>query len=179
MGEMTSGVPTGTDGKSDNSGISALLRAIMGSGRGPIPDWASQKPDSIQQLLRQLSANAGQMPMPGGQVGAVLQPSFGSSRPATTNYNPANYGQRPGLGEATFFQQSMKGGMAPISAITPLGVPKNWNPFATYQQHVIDQRKNRGKGGDGKGGDGNGSGGGTGTGGTGWGTVGDLIDGGK
>lgn len=151
------GAPQGGDkGGDGKSGIAALLAAILGSNAGPIPKWAAQQPKSTTQLLRQLSANAGQMPMPGGPVGAVLQPSFGSSRPATTNYNPATYGQNPGMGEATFFRQSMLGGMTPLSALTPLGVPKGWNPFGTFQKKHPDPHGGKPNGG----GNGNGAGGG-------------------
>lgn len=90
--------------------------------------WRRTLPTDTTQLLRQLSYNAGEMPMPGGYVGAVQLPSYGSSAKPVNNPDMSKYGQAPGLGEATFYQQSMQGGMAPIAALKPVGVPSNWNP---------------------------------------------------
>lgn len=161
MADMGSGIPQDTKPGQNNGGnaFHQLLQTFLGgSGRGPLPGWATQQPNSITQLLRQLSANAGQMPMPGGPVGAVRQQAFGSGRQPIQNPNMATYGSQPGSGEATFFQQSTRGGMSPISALTPLGVPNGWNPFAGYQRRVRDQRDKD------KGGNGNGGGGGNGNG---------------
>jgi hypothetical protein len=47
-----------------------------------------------------LSANAGQMPMPGGPVGAVQQPAFGSPRRPIQNPNMRTYGRKPGHGRS-------------------------------------------------------------------------------
>ena len=88
-------------------------------------------PTDTSQLLRQLSFNAGEMGMPGGYVGAVQLPSYGSTLQPVNNPDMSKYGQGAGLGEATFYQQSMKGGMTPISAMSPLGVPDGWNPGGT------------------------------------------------
>lgn len=82
-------------------------------------------PTSLANLLQQLSANAGQMAMPGGPVGGVIQAPQGSGRPPVM-MDPATYGQTGG--EATFYRQSINGGMAPISAVGNVGVPDAWNP---------------------------------------------------
>lgn len=133
--------------------LQKLLRLFMGGAqRGPMPTWATSQPNDTTQLLRQLSANAGQMPMPQGPVGAVQQPAFGSNRAPIQNPNMHTYGRKPGMGEATFFQQSTRGGMTPISALTPLGVPAVWNPFAGYQRHLKEQRDGNGGGNGGGGG---------------------------
>jgi len=92
-----------------------------------VPDWAKTLPPNIVYLLRQLSANAGATAMPGGLVGAVQIPAFGSGRQPVMNPDPLNYGQ--GGGEATFFNQLMRGGMGPIAAQSPIGIPRGWNPF--------------------------------------------------
>ena len=92
--------------------------------------WAYKLPTTLIDLLRQLSANVGQMPMPGGMSGDVRMPAFGSSQQAETNVDPAHYGETGG--ETTFFNQTMKGGMAPITALpTALGYPASWNPLGT------------------------------------------------
>jgi len=116
-------------------GLQDILKKLLGQGAQipQTPAWATRAPTSTTELLRQLSGNVGQMTMPGGPVGAVMQPAFGSGRPATQNMNPAMYGRQPGYGEATFFGQSMTGGMTPLSAITPLGRPKGWNPYQSPQ----------------------------------------------
>jgi hypothetical protein len=69
------------------------------------------------------------MGMPGGNVGAVQKPAFGTMGQAVIPQDMRTYGQAPNMGEATFFQQSMNGGMAPIAAMSPLGVPAGWNPL--------------------------------------------------
>lgn len=97
----------------------------------PSDAWRRQMPTDITTLLRQLSVNAGEMGMPGGYVGAVQLPAYGSGLSPVMNPNMTTYGQQPNIGEATFFQQSMKGGMAPIAAMSPLGVPENWKPIGT------------------------------------------------
>ena len=51
------------------------------------------------------------------------------------------------MGEATFFQQSTRGGMTPVSAISPLGVPLTCNPFAAYQRRTKADRQDDKKGG--------------------------------
>lgn len=91
-------------------------------------NWWERAPVDVTELLRQLSVNAGQIGMPGGPSGAVVMPAFGSGRQAVMNPDMRTYGQVPGMGEATFFTQGMNGGMAPISAMSPIGVPQNWNP---------------------------------------------------
>lgn len=90
--------------------------------------WRRRNPTDNTELLRQLSFNAGEMGMPGGYVGGVQLPAYGSNLQPVSNLDPASYGRTPGYGEATFYQQSMKGGMAPISAMSPMGVPQDWKP---------------------------------------------------
>ena len=112
------------------------IKRTLGAGQkdgpvhnGPVPDWAKEQPTSIAQLLRQLSANAGQSAMPGGMVGAVQTRPFGSGGDARMLTNMTGYGQQPNSGEATFYRQSIKGGMTPVSAVSSLGVPEKWRPF--------------------------------------------------
>lgn len=109
--------------------LKKLIEALNGGGKSTA--FASQMPTSPTQIMRQLAANAGQMGMPGGYTGAVQLPAFttGTRQPASLMTSAAGYGQKPGMGEARFFQQSMGGGMAPISAMNPLGVPEKWNPL--------------------------------------------------
>jgi hypothetical protein len=95
----------------------------------PPTEWWKRNPSDITELLRQLSVNAGQMGMPGGNVGAVQKPAFGTMGQPVIPQDMRTYGQAPNMGEATFFQQSMNGGMAPIAAMSPLGVPAGWNPL--------------------------------------------------
>lgn len=90
--------------------------------------WRRVMPTDTSQLLKQLSYNAGEMGMPGGYVGAIQLPAYGETQPPVNNPDMSKYGQASGLGEATFYQQSMNGGMAPIAAMSPLGVPEGWNP---------------------------------------------------
>ncbi|MEN6539136.1 MAG: hypothetical protein ABFC67_05950 [Mizugakiibacter sp.] len=116
-----------------NNGLSGLLSQFTGNpapapAPKPVESWQTQTPANVTELLRQLSANAGQMAMPGGPVGGVQQGAFGSNLPAINNPDMRTYGRTPGYGEATFFRQSMQGGMAPIAAMSPVGVPQNWNP---------------------------------------------------
>jgi hypothetical protein len=157
MGEMTSG-PGGAGGgggggddknarRNLNNNFQMLIDMMFGGGKkAAIPPWASRPPVNIQELMRQLSGNAGQMPMPGGPVGAVrTQPTMpGMNRVGGQMVNPAamnRYGQQGG--EATFFQQSTRGGMTPLSALGMLGSGFRWNPFEGW----------RGKGGGGGNGD--------------------------
>lgn len=93
--------------------------------------WRRVMPTDTSQLLKQLSYNAGEMGMPGGYVGAVQLPAYGETQPPVNNPDMSTYGQAPGLGEATFYRQSINGGMAPIAAMSPLGVPAGWNPGGT------------------------------------------------
>jgi hypothetical protein len=97
--------------------------------------WRRENPTDVNQLLKQLSFNAGEMGMPGGYVGGVQMPSYqmpGPQLPAINNPDMKMYGRTPGYGEATFYRQSMKGGMAPIAAMSPLGVPTDWKPGGNY-----------------------------------------------
>lgn len=131
-----------------NTSIAGLVKQYtdsLGSGGGGTPAadqaWRRKMPTDTSQLLRQLSFNAGEMGMPGGYVGAVQLPAYGSTQPPVNNPDMTTYGQQPGIGEATFYQQSMKGGMAPIAAMSPLGVPAGWNPGGTgssAQQQLQD-----------------------------------------
>lgn len=93
--------------------------------------WRRVMPTNTSQLLKQLSYNAGETGMPGGYVGAIQLPAYGSTQPPVNNPDMTKYGQGNGIGEATFYQQSIKGGMAPIAAMSPLGVPEGWNPGGT------------------------------------------------
>lgn len=93
--------------------------------------WRRTMPTNTTQLMKQLSYNAGEMGMPGGYIGAVQQPAYGSTQAPVNNPDMTKYGQAPGIGEATFYRQSMNGGMAPIAAMSPLGVPAGWNPGGT------------------------------------------------
>lgn len=96
--------------------------------QGEEDKWRRVMPTDTSQLLKQLSYNAGEMGMPGGYVGAIQLPAYGETQPPVNNPDMSKYGQAKGLGEATFYQQSMNGGMAPIAAMSPLGVPEGWNP---------------------------------------------------
>jgi hypothetical protein len=127
-------------------GMQDILKKLLGRSTATpqAPAWATRAPTSTPELLRQLSGNVGQMTMPGGPVGAVMQPAFGSGRPATQQMIPARYGRQPGYGEATFFGQSMTGGMTPLSAITPLGRPKGWNPYQSPQGGKKDDKMHDG-----------------------------------
>lgn len=99
-----------------------------GTPKPPADPWRREMPTDTSQLMRQLSFNAGEMGMPGGYVGAVQIPAYGSTQPPVNNPDMTTYGQQPGIGEATYYMQSMNGGMAPIAAMSPLGVPAGWNP---------------------------------------------------
>ena len=124
------------DMSNKTSSLSDLMKQFTGSiGTTPASDlWRRSLPTDTTQLLRQLSFNAGEMGMPGGFVGGVQMPSYqmgGNSSqqlPAINNPDMSKYGRQPGYGEANFYQQSMKGGMAPIAAMSPLGVPEGWAP---------------------------------------------------
>lgn len=120
--------------------------------------WRRVMPTDTSQLLKQLSYNAGEMGMPGGYVGAIQLPAYGETQPPVNNPDMSKYGQAKGLGEATFYQQSMNGGMAPIAAMSPLGVPEGWNPggaSGSLEKELKDYLDKIGKGG---GGGGNGGG---------------------
>ena len=93
-----------------------------------IPDWAKRLPTNANNAARQMGMNAGKVAMPGGVGGAVWIPRVGTDKNPTFNIKPATYGMNPNYGEATFFQEGMNGGVAPIAAFKSLGVPKNWNP---------------------------------------------------
>lgn len=119
--------------------LSGLMGAFTGKpatggGSGtpkPSEPWQRQNPTNVTDLLRQLSANAGEIGMPGGYVGGVQIPAYrtdGPQLPAINNPDMRTYGRTPGYGEATFYRQSMQGGMAPIAAMSPLGVPEDWKP---------------------------------------------------
>ena len=143
----------------NNSALSNIIKQFTTSLSTPQPDqtWRREMPKDNTQLLRQLSFNTGEMGMPGGYVGAVQMPSFqfGTQNPAINNPNMGSYGQQPGYGEATFYQQSMKGGMAPIAAMSPLGVPAGWNPgggsTSDLQSQLNDYLKKMQSGGSGGG----------------------------
>ena len=115
-----------------NASLASLIKQYTASPNpnAPAPDaaWRRVNPTDTSQLLRQLSFNVGEMGMPGGYVGAVQLPAYGSGLPPVNNPDMKTYGQTPGYGEATFYQQSMKGGMTPVSALSPMGVPQGWNP---------------------------------------------------
>ncbi len=128
----------------DDKAMMRLFDMLMQQQNMALPKWATQRPQNGQQLMRQLSANAGQMAMPGGYVGAVRMPPAGMNRHGATRPQPQmgmgqlnKYGQGP---EATFYQQSTRGGMTPISALFPLGVTQGWNPFGDFQRK--QKRKN-------------------------------------
>jgi hypothetical protein len=116
-------------GGAKKSDIEKLLEQISAAKQPGLPSWATRQPVDTTELLRQLSGNVGQMPMPGGPVGSVVTPAWGSGGQAQVGFDPRTYGQTGG--EATFFQQSMRGGMTPISAISPLGSGQGWDPFNT------------------------------------------------
>lgn len=100
-----------------------------GSGSNPVEDaWRRVMPTNTSQLMKQLSYNVGETGMPQGYVGAIQLPAYGETQPPVNNPDMSKYGQASGLGEATFYQQSIKGGMTPIAAMSPLGVPADWNP---------------------------------------------------
>ena len=88
--------------------------------------WAFRAPMSIDELLRQLSANSGQPGMPGGKGGDVRKPAFGSTQAPQQNVDPAHYGETGG--ETTFFNQSQLGGMKPVTSVPGQG-PAGWNPL--------------------------------------------------
>ncbi len=125
--------------------IEKLLKTLAAS-QQKLPEWATRAPTDTTELLRQLSGNVGQMTMPGGPTGAVTLPAWGSGEQAQVGFDPKTYGQ--GAGEATFFGQSTRGGMTPLSAISPLGVPQGWNPFGSATPTPKpDDKKDKKKGG--------------------------------
>lgn len=137
----------------NNPSIDALIKQYT-SGSGSTDDaWRRKMPTDTSQLLKQLSYNAGEIGMPGGYVGAVQLPAYGSNQPPVNNPDMSKYGQAPGIGEASFYQQSVNGGMAPIAAMSPLGVPAGWNPGGSsdIKSQLDDYLKNLGNGGKGKG----------------------------
>lgn len=124
----------------NNPTLAALMKQYTTTPTTPsTPDWRRQLPTDTSQLLRQLAFNAGEMGMPGGYVGAVQLPAYGTNLPSINNPDMSTYGQAPGYGEATFYQQSMKGGMTPIAAMSPLGVPEGWNPGASEPKTLKQQ----------------------------------------
>ncbi|MFT3987176.1 hypothetical protein [Aestuariivirga sp.] len=136
---------TGTDA------IKALLEGLKDYSKNkknsdtvgnPLPTWATRQPVDTTELLRQLSGNVGQSAMPGGYVGAVQIPAWNSGGVASQGIDPLTYGQT-GTGQpngaATFFQQTVNGGMAPVSALSPLGVTKGWNPFGLSTEKTKDK----------------------------------------
>lgn len=146
-----------------NPSIAELMKKYTANGgKNPDDAWRRVMPTDTSQLLRQLSYNAGEMGMPGGYVGAIQLPAYGETQPPVNNPDMSSYGQAPGLGEATFYQQSMKGGMAPIAAMSPLGVPQGWNPggddLGKQLKDYLDKLGGNGNGGGGGGGGGGGSG---------------------
>ncbi len=151
-GQWQPGPDGGDKDKDRNAGLGALIRAIFGGGKqNRLPPWATQRPQSTQQLLRQLSGNSGQTPMPGGAVGAIQMRPLGTGRPQTGQVMRGigdNYGGKGG--EATFFAQSTRGGMAPISALGTLGRPQQWNPFDDWVKRTLtgDDDKDKPKPGD-------------------------------
>lgn len=124
----------GSKGGGGGNSLANLLKAIVGNPYGgKLPPWATMQPKTPNQLMRQLSGNAGQFAMPMGPVGAVRAPAYGMGGKPQMGLGGTSYGQQPNMGEATFFQQSMRGGMAPIAAMSALGVPKGWQPFKGYK----------------------------------------------
>lgn len=138
-----------------NTGLSDLMKQFTGSiGTTPASEaWRRQLPTDTTQLLRQLSFNVGEIGMPGGYVGGVQMPSYqmpGPQLPAINNPDMSKYGRQPGYGEANFYQQSMKGGMTPIAAMSPLGVPEGWAPGGKDLKSQLEDylKKIRGDDGD-------------------------------
>lgn len=125
----------------NNPALAALISQFTGSSSTPQPSqaWRRENPTSTSQLLRQLSFNVGETGMPGGYVGAVQLPSYGSGAAPVNNPDMRTYGRTPNLGEATFYRQSMKGGMTPIAAMSPMGVPEGWNPGGTSTDTMRSQ----------------------------------------
>lgn len=122
-----------------NTQLAALIKQYTSASAKPDPAWRREMPKDTSQLLRQLSFNAGEIGMPGGYVGAVQLPAYGSTQAPVNNPDMSKYGQGQGIGEATFYQQSMKGGMAPIAAMSPLGVPDGWNPGGSSTSSLQQQ----------------------------------------
>lgn len=143
---LNGSAPVGSDPNGDKyKPIGQLPPGFPMPRGGMSPDsnqqWRRSMPSDTSQLLRQLSYNVGEMPMPGGYVGAVQIPSYGSGVKPVNNPDMSKYGQAPGLGEATFYQQSMYGGMTPVSALRPVGVPSNWNPGGTPGDDYLKKLK--------------------------------------
>lgn len=135
-----------TDMAKKNTTLADLMKKFQATSPAS-ESWRRELPTDTTQLLRQLSFNTGEMGMPGGYVGAVQMPSYqtGGNLPAINNPDMSKYGQQPGYGEATFYQQSMKGGMTPVAAMSPLGVPEGWNPgaggYSSLQSQLQDYLK--------------------------------------
>jgi hypothetical protein len=123
-----------------NPQVAELVTKYTSSIGKPNPDdaWRRVMPTNNSQLLKQLSYNAGEMGMPGGYVGAIQLPAYGSTQAPVNNPDMTKYGQAPGIGEATFYQQSMNGGMTPIASMSPLGVPQGWNPGGTSTEDQLN-----------------------------------------
>lgn len=140
--------------------IAELIKKYTATAGQPSEEdkWRREMPTDTSQLLKQLSYNAGEMGMPGGYVGAIQLPAYGSTQAPVNNPDMSKYGQADGIGEATFYQQSMKGGMAPIAAMSPLGVPEGWKPGETSIKDQLDDYLNKiNSGGSGGGSGGSGS----------------------
>lgn len=141
-----------------NPKIADLIKKYTATAGQPSEEdkWRRVMPTDTSQLLRQLSYNAGEIGMPGGYVGAVQLPAYGETQPPVNNPDMSKYGQGKGLGEATFYQQSMNGGMAPIAAMSPIGVPEGWKPGGTSTKDeltsYLDKINGAGGGGGGGGG---------------------------
>lgn len=148
--------------KNDPKVADLMKRYSDNGGKNPDDVWRRVMPTDTSQLLKQLSYNAGEMGMPGGYVGAVQLPAYGETQPPVNNPDMSKYGQAPGLGEATFYQQSIKGGMTPLAAMSPLGVPQGWNPGGAndLQAQLKEYLEKIGKGGRAGGGAGGGTRGG-------------------
>lgn len=139
---ISGGPPLGRGGSGGSMDVEKLLKKLgEASAPQPLPDWATRMPANTTELLRQLSANVGQQAMPGGYVGAVTLPAYGSSQQPTQGIDARTYGQ--GGGESTFFQQSMRGGMTPLAGLAPLGVPQGWDPFGTAKPPKEDDKKKK------------------------------------
>jgi hypothetical protein len=123
-----------------NPQVAELVTKYTSSIGKPNPDdaWRRVMPTNNSQLLKQLSYNTGEMGMPGGYVGAIQLPAYGSTQAPVNNPDMTKYGQTPGLGEATFYRQSINGGMTPIASMSPMGVPQGWNPGGTSTEDQLN-----------------------------------------
>lgn len=148
-----------TPNKGGNGGVKKPAGAVGNNGadvKVRVPDWAKHLPQNGTNAARQMSMNAGRVAMPGGATGAVWIPRVGTDAQPTMDIDPATYGMRNNYGEATFFQQAMNGGVAPIAAFNSLGQPKAWNPGIPVKPS--NEPTDNGGDGTGNGGDGSGTG---------------------